>query len=146
MSKLYLAYGSNLNRQQMAHRCPTAKVVGTTFLEGYKLLFRGPHAGAVATVEPSKDDKVPVMIWEIQDRDEAALDVYEGFPRLYTKETVKVKLGRKMTEVMMYVMTEGRPLNLPNAYYYGTILHGYKGAKFDKKFLDDGVERSRTTA
>ena len=146
MSKLYLAYGSNLNRQQMAHRCPTAKVVGTTFLEGYKLTFRGPHASAVATVEPSENDKVPVMIWEIQDRDEAALDIYEGFPRLYTKETVKVKLGRKNEEVMMYVMTEGRPLNLPSAYYYGTILHGYKGAKFDKKFLDDGVKRSRTTA
>ena len=145
MSKYYLAYGSNLNLQQMAYRCPTAKVVGTTFLEDYELLFRGPHASAVATVEPCKNSKVPVMIWEIQDKDEHALDIYEGYPHLYTKETVKVKLGRKSVEVMMYVMTEGRPLNLPSAYYYGTILHGYKSAKFDKAFLDEGVDKSRTT-
>ena len=145
MSKYYLAYGSNLNLRQMAQRCPTAKVVGTTYLENYELLFRGPHGCAVATVEPCKDSKVPVMIWEIQDRDEHALDIYEGYPRLYTKETVKVKLGRKSVEVMMYVMTEGRPLALPSAYYYATILHGYKTAKFDKTFLDEGVDKSRTT-
>ena len=26
--KYYVAYGSNLNREQMAHRCPEAKLVG----------------------------------------------------------------------------------------------------------------------
>ena len=29
MSKLYVAYGSNLNLKQMAYRCPTATLVGT---------------------------------------------------------------------------------------------------------------------
>ena len=28
-SKLYIAYGSNLNLEQMKRRCPTAEVVGT---------------------------------------------------------------------------------------------------------------------
>ena len=65
MSKLYLAYGSNLNLQQMAYRCPTARVVATTYLEHYKLTFRGHNGNAVATVEPSENDRVPVMIWKI---------------------------------------------------------------------------------
>ena len=26
--RLYIAYGSNLNLEQMKHRCPTAEVVG----------------------------------------------------------------------------------------------------------------------
>ena len=66
LTKLYLAYGSNLNMKQMAHRCPTAKAVGTATLIGNRLLFRGGHDNAVATIEPKKDGSVPVMLWEIQ--------------------------------------------------------------------------------
>lgn len=50
----YIAYGSNLNRAQMALRCPDAKVVGTGEIKDYELLFRGNRNGAVATVEPKK--------------------------------------------------------------------------------------------
>jgi hypothetical protein len=38
---IYLAYGSNLNLEQMAYRCPNAKALGGTKLNGYRLLFRG---------------------------------------------------------------------------------------------------------
>ena len=62
--KLYIAYGSNLNIKQMANRCPTAKIVGTSMLKDWRLLFRGQHAGAVATVEPFKGGNVPVLVWE----------------------------------------------------------------------------------
>ena len=61
----YIAYGSNLNRAQMALRCPDAKVVGTGEIKDYELLFRGNRNGAVATVEPKKGESVPVLIWEI---------------------------------------------------------------------------------
>lgn len=54
MGKLCIAYGSNLTLEQMANRCPTAKVVGTSEIKDHKLTFRGPHLHAVATVEPCK--------------------------------------------------------------------------------------------
>ena len=38
--KEYFAYGSNLNFEQMAYRCPEATVVGTAKLEGYELPSR----------------------------------------------------------------------------------------------------------
>ena len=38
--KEYFAYGSNLNFEQMAYRCPEATVVGTAKLDGYELAFR----------------------------------------------------------------------------------------------------------
>ena len=41
----YIAYGSNLNRGQMALRCPDAKVVGTGEIKDYELLFRGNSYG-----------------------------------------------------------------------------------------------------
>ena len=37
--KEYFAYGSNLNFEQMAYRCPEATVVGTAKLDGYEIGF-----------------------------------------------------------------------------------------------------------
>ena len=73
-STLYIAYGSNLNLPQMANRCPTAEVVGASQLKDYELLFRGSRRSAVATVEPKEGSTVPVLLWKIQERDEAFLD------------------------------------------------------------------------
>lgn len=43
--RLYFAYGSNINLEQMAVRCPAAQVVGPAVLDGYELLFRGNRRG-----------------------------------------------------------------------------------------------------
>jgi gamma-glutamylcyclotransferase (GGCT)/AIG2-like uncharacterized protein YtfP len=151
---LYIAYGSNLNLAQMANRCPTARVAGATEMKDYRLLFRGAHAGAVATVEPFKGGSVPVLAWEITPADEAALDRYEGFPFLYRKEKVKVRLDGKTVTAMVYIMNGEmpagcyRPLGQPSAYYYTTILEGYKEAGFDidilRKATTDSVETEET--
>ena len=63
MSKLYLAYGSNLNKKQMAVRCPTARPVGSAMIYGWELVFRG-----VADIVKSKDENmcVPVGLWELE--------------------------------------------------------------------------------
>ena len=42
--KLYAAYGSNINLEQMAYRCPHSTVAGTAMLKGYELQFRH-HGG-----------------------------------------------------------------------------------------------------
>lgn len=142
--KLYLAYGSNLNLSQMAERCPTAKAVGAVALKDYRLLFRG-GPGAVATIEPSNGSNVPALLWEIEPSDEAALDRYEGFPFLYRKETVRVRLGSKAADAMVYIMNGGRPLSVPGSRYYNTILEGYASAGFDPAILQKAVEDSRRT-
>lgn len=50
MAKLYVAYGSNLNKDQMQWRCPRAKFVGTGVIEDYELQFKGSLRGAHATI------------------------------------------------------------------------------------------------
>ncbi len=134
-NKLYIAYSSNLNLAQMADRCPTARVIGSSEMQGWQLLFRGSRTGAVATVEPKKGCRVPVLVWEITPADEAALDRYEGWPFLYRKETVKVKINGKTVKAMVYIMNEGRPPGQPSCYYYSIILDGYKEAGFDMDIL-----------
>ena len=142
----YLAYGSNLHKGQMAHRCPTAQPIGTIVVPGYQLMFRGGTKSAVATIEPvdslkdtsaasskpagfnpeqtsvpTQDKSVPAAIWAIQPSDERSLDVYEGYPFFYRKETLEVELNGRMIQAMAYVMNDGHPVNLPSRQYLDTI-------------------------
>ena len=141
-NRLYIAYGSNMNLEQMKRRCPGAEVIGTAFLENYRLLFRGGSGCAVATIEPFIGGSVPLLAWRITPQDEAALDIYEGFPRLYRKENLNIRLNGKPVSAMVYIMNEGRPLGQPSAFYYYTILEGYEIAGFDSAVLKKATEDS----
>ena len=50
MNYYYLAYGSNLNVNQMKRRCPRAKIVGSTIIDDYRLMFKGSKTGAYLTI------------------------------------------------------------------------------------------------
>lgn len=139
---LYLAYGSNLHLLQMARRCPTAKVFGTALLNGYRMLFRGNGWGGVATVERDAESSVPVLLWEIQPADEAALDRYEGYPTLYKNATETVMLNGQPVDAMFYVMTEGHELCEPSPSYYAVIREGYKMHGFDLAVLKKAYANS----
>lgn len=129
--KLYFAYGSNINLDQMSYRCPAAQVVGSVTLEGYELLFRGNAGGnGVATIAPHEGGTVHGLLWTITPECERALDRYEGYPSFYSKEpvTVRDKGGQEIT-VMAYVMTGGdwwRDPAPPSLDYYLGIQEGYQ--------------------
>lgn len=136
MRRIYLAYGSNMNHQQVLRtRCPTAKLLGTSEIEGYALEFHGRKNGAVATIVPKEDSRVPVVVWEIFEQDEHNLDIYEGFPKLYYKKQFRVYLGKKKVNAFAYVMTSGYKVNLPSEYYFNVILDGYTDNGIDTKPL-----------
>lgn len=139
---LYIAYGSNLNLPQMAFRCPTAKVVGTSEIKDYELLFRGGRRSSVATVEPLKGSSVPVLLWKLKEKDLQALDRYEGYPSFYRKEILPVELKGKTVHAMVYIMNDGHHFGAPSDYYLNTILEGYRSAGFDTEFLERAVEKS----
>ncbi len=141
-TKLYVAYGSNLNVQQMSVRCPDAEVEGPARLDGYKLMFQGRPGGAVATVIPAQGSHVPVLIWRITPEDEFALDRYEAWPTLYRKETVTVRHRGRPVEAMVYIMNEGRPYGQPGQGYLNTIREGYRAARFDFNILRKAVNDS----
>ena len=134
--KLYAAYGSNMNLEQMSLRCPSAKVIGTGIVKDYRLTFRGNSRG-VANIEPHKGTTVPVVLWEITEACEEALDVYEGYPSLYEKKTIEVETDNKIQKAMVYVMAkkyETMPA-IPTSYYLGTIAQGYTDNGLDLEIL-----------
>ena len=142
MSKLYIAYGSNLHLDKMAKRCPSAKILGSSEIKDYKLTFRGEGNRSFATVEPCVGDSVPILVWKITSDDEKELDIYEEWPDLYRKEMMEVVVHEKTVDAMIYIMNEGRPLNQPSREYYSTILEGYRSAGFDVEYLDRAVDNS----
>lgn len=145
MSKLYIAYGSNLNRKQMAKRCPSAKVIGVTIIKDYELVFRGRANSAVATIEPKEGSSVPVAIWSIKKADEKNLDVYEGFPWLYTKENFTLEIDGKTISAMAYVMTPGKEYGKPSQTYFDTISCGYTDFGFSLSDLHRSADLNTKT-
>ena len=142
MKKLYIAYGSNMDEGQMAHRCPTARLLGQTEVEGYRLLFKGSLTGAYATIEPQEGGRVPVLLWEIGERDEAGLDRYEGFPSLYYKKDLTVRLDGQEVTAMVYIMDERRRTGTPSDAYYGILARAYKKFAFPIGILEEALRIS----
>lgn len=134
--KYYMAYGSNMNIEQMAHRCPDAKVVCSGTLKGWELVFRGSANSAVATIEKKVGHSVPVVFWTISESDERELDVYEGYPHFYTKKmvTFTAPSGERHC-AMVYVMTPNKRIGVPSERYFGIIADGYRKFGFDVNSL-----------
>ena len=147
--RLYIAYGSNLNVKQMKIRCPRARIIGTSEIPDYQLIFRGSKTGSYLTIEPKEGSNVPVAVWEVTKFDEASLDLYEGFPKFYYKEQmnlpVKAFNNFEVQEkgVFVYIMHENRPLGIPSRSYIMTCLEGYATFGFDVKNLAKAINVSK---
>jgi hypothetical protein len=141
MKRYYLAYGSNLNIDQLQWRCPDARALGTAEIADYRLLFKGSGSGSYLTIEQQNGGRVPVAVWEVSEADERRLDRYEGFPTFYYKKEMpivyiglKTKKRRKVT-AFVYIMHEDRPVGLPSVNYLDTCLTGYYDFGFDRNLL-----------
>lgn len=145
MVKYYLAYGSNLNKEQMAHRCPDALPVCAYIMLNYQLVFRR----GFLTIEPKEGAEVPCGVWQISDQDEKNLDRYEGFPKFYRKERFLTmvpdpeELTGKLVTAIAYVMQDGFPLEAPSDYYFYTVMRGYSDFDLDKAPLIEAYQRAK---
>lgn len=140
MGKLYIAYGSNLNLAQMAARCPSAKVYAKGTINNWELLYRGTNRNAHATIERKTGSIVPVLVWEIQPRDEYRLDIYEGYPHYYFKKNIIVNIGEKKEKAMVYIMNEQQLPGRPSVSYIKTIRQGYVENNMDISVFEKSLE------
>jgi len=136
--KLYLAYGANTNTANMSVRCPDARYVGNITLRGYRLVFRG-----VADLSKAKGEKVTCAMWLISPKDELALDGFEGFPNLYIKHYVTVRLRGKSHSVMFYAMRTRRYEAPPSERYEATLREGYTQCGMSTKQIDRAISHAK---
>ncbi len=112
----------------MSTRCPNAKPIESIILSGYKLEFR-----RVATIKHTNkpEDKLGCGLWDITEQCEKSLDIYEGFPNVYSKKIIKLDDGRN---VMTYIMNNG-VISSPTFKYFNTIRQGFKDFDLPKNLL-----------
>ena len=138
MTKLYIAFGSNLHKASMRVRAPSAKPLGKFMLTKARLVFRG-----VADVEYDPEGKVPCGLWSINQQDERNLDHYEGVKSGYyfKNEDIVLKYAGRPQNALIYLMrSEG--IFPPSEHYVETIRKGYRDFGLDESYLDEAVERS----
>ena len=71
---------------------------------------------------------------------------YEGYPSFYYKKTMEVEvqsfIGEKtddVTEAIIYIMHEDRPLGCPTNHYYDICLEGYCRFGFKQAVLEQAL-------
>lgn len=133
MKKYYIAYGSNMKTNDMKKRCPTAKRIGKFEMTGYRLMFN-----KYATIIKAENSSVPAVLWEISEEDEKSLDIYEGFPKLYRKETVTLYINDKKADAFIYIMNDFVPYP-PAKEYFNIILSSYKEFGFSTDNLKEAL-------
>ena len=151
--KIYIAYGSNLHIAKMRERCQDAELLGTAMLTAHCLEYRGSVERAYLTIKQSPGESLPIAVWLTSAADELALDEYEDYPELYYKTSYQVKFDKVFLNfakefkqgdainAYTYVMQEDKVPARPTDEYIEVCKTGYDNFGFDKKILDEALEK-----
>jgi hypothetical protein len=130
---LYLAYGSNLNVEQMKWRCPDATPVKGLAIDKYKLVFK-----YFADIEKDDDSILYAGLWDITPKCEESLDHYEGVDnQLYFKRYFRYK-----GDPVLYYKMNNYKIEKPSRSYVQTIAKGYKDFSLPERFLYESVGKA----
>jgi gamma-glutamylcyclotransferase (GGCT)/AIG2-like uncharacterized protein YtfP len=97
-TKLYFAYGSNMNQQRLEERVGPVVNLGVTTLSGFVLMFNaGYDDNRFANIKMTglSKDVVQGVLYELTPKQLRMLDKFEGAPYYYQRMVWKTK-GREM--------------------------------------------------
>ena len=103
----YFAYGSNMDEARMKERqCLFSDAQAASLLD-WKLVFdkqsqKMPEVG-FGNVEPDKGSLVEGILYTLNDTMITVLDKYEGHPKHYTRQRIKVTCKGKEVEADIYI-------------------------------------------
>lgn len=132
--RLYFAYGSNMDEEQMAKRCPDAKLIKKARLDGYKFII---NSRGVASIIKQSGSYVEGLLWEISFNDEASLDRYEGADSgIYSKDEAVVNGDESegKNKVLVYIAADDSH-GYPRPGYLEKIIKAAEKFKFDSDYL-----------
>lgn len=131
----YFAYGTNLNKKQMAERCPGSKPKFGAVLPNYKLIFTGwsrQWKGGTASIKPFKGEKVVGAVYEILDSDLRKLDRFQDYPTTYNRLNVTVWTDDSdPVKAVTYIKNEQSPETKPSPELLTAIRQGYRDWQID---------------
>lgn len=130
------AYGSNLDPDQMAERCPSAAFVGRAVLEEYELAFTRwstRRRCGVADVVPSAGRRVWGVVYAMSEADGLRLDRFEGYvpgraqnwyARVERTVAIEGDANRPLAVATYQVVDRSPSPFAPSEAYLGHLLRG----------------------
>ena len=79
MTFRYFAYGSNMLTSRMQARCPSARIISTAVLQGWRAVYDKPSVDGSAKLNIRADEaaRVKGVVYEIEDAERDGLDAVE---------------------------------------------------------------------
>lgn len=129
---LYFAYGSNMDADAMAQRCPASRIIGTARLARHRFMI---STDGYASVVRDQTRTVYGLLWDLALADVRALDRYEGLSSgLYTKGHVSVIAEQGARKALIYFGTSAQP-GAPRPGYMEDVLRAADAAKLPDAYL-----------
>jgi hypothetical protein len=119
---------------QMLERCPHSPQAGVGWLEDWRLTFGGEDLGwegALATVVEESAARVFVVLYEVPDRDERALDRWDGATLGFYRK-LKVRVA---TLAWLYVLDDYEG-GLPSARYLAIMADAAQAAGAPEAYVN----------
>jgi gamma-glutamylcyclotransferase (GGCT)/AIG2-like uncharacterized protein YtfP len=133
----YFAYGSNLHPLRLQRRIPSAQLLGTATISGYKLSFakRGQDASGKGHIKPASHGEVFGAVYQLDSEHKTNLDHFEG-PG-YGRTSFEVSVNRQAYSCFAYV---GLPTHLdeslqPFHWYKSLIMLGAEFHGFPASYI-----------
>lgn len=137
---LYAAYASNMDPEQMAARAPHSPLRTTGWLQDWRLTFGGENVGfegALATVAEAGGEHVFVVLYDVPEFDEQALDEWEGAGLgVYRKIRVRIATLDGDALAWLYVLDDYEG-GLPSARYLGILADAAEKAGAPDDYVKD---------
>lgn len=130
------AYGLNTNIGEMRCRHPQAVLIGPAWLDGYGFAWR-----RFADIELDPDRYTIGLLWQVSDEDLDALDRFEGVPRHYIRQRVRISTQGGEHTGWAYMMARQDAEMLPDGGYLDAVLAGYRVNNLSDQQLVAALQR-----
>ena len=142
MTRLYLAYGSNLHPLRLVERVPSARLVGTTRLDGYQVVFiKRSHDGsskANLLLTQEAHHTAYAAVYEMAAKEKTVLDAIEGVGEGYDECELQVSVKGEALDVFTYVAatTHSAPGLAPYDWYHTLVMVGASHHGFPVEYVE----------
>lgn len=144
---LYFAYGSNLSREQMRERCPSARPVERARIPDHRLGFVGHSeawGGGTSTIVLAPGETLWGALYEVDDACLEELGRREGSAYTLSRTPCLTDSGeRKLAH--LFVRSREFDFRPPSDRYVERIRQGFADWELDPAALDRVVDRARRT-
>jgi gamma-glutamylcyclotransferase (GGCT)/AIG2-like uncharacterized protein YtfP len=136
---LYFAYGSNMLRERLAERCPSATFESVASLPDHELTFakRSVDGSGKCAIQRAKGREVLGVIWQLTASELTELDRFEGAGRGYERTEIQVRRpSGEVVGAITYNATALDPLLRPYDWYRSLVLAGARQHGLSPDYVD----------